>query len=132
MGLFLINCLVNHNEYINSKLREVSVEEGLAIADAKLDIDKVAGTQPGLLVMGQDRNQIIDQMMKEFEHKAYDSFSRYKFLMGGYNSAKWVMLNELKGRLGEKKSPSPFKPIVTLAKTNIGQFKAKQFMESIA
>ena len=34
----VINCLVNHNEYINSKLKEVSVEEGLAIAEELFQI----------------------------------------------------------------------------------------------
>ena len=34
----VINCLVNHNEYINSKLREVSVEEGLVIAEELFQI----------------------------------------------------------------------------------------------
>ena len=44
----VINCLVNHNEYINSKLREVSVEEGLAIAEELFQILNQRGDGIGL------------------------------------------------------------------------------------
>ena len=44
----VINCLVNHNEYINSKLREVSVEEGLAIAQELFQILNKRGDGIGL------------------------------------------------------------------------------------
>ena len=44
----VINCLVNHNEYINSKLREVSVEEGLAIAEELFQILNKRGDGIGL------------------------------------------------------------------------------------
>ena len=44
----VINCLVNHNEYINSKLREVSVEEGLAIAEELFQILDERGDGIGL------------------------------------------------------------------------------------
>ena len=44
----VINCLVNHNEYINSKLREVSVEEGLAIAEELFQILNERGDGIGL------------------------------------------------------------------------------------
>ena len=44
----VINCLVNHNEYINSKLREVSVEEGLAIAEELFQILDKRGDGIGL------------------------------------------------------------------------------------
>jgi len=44
----VINCLVNHNEYINSKLREVSVEEGLVIAEELFQILDKRGDGIGL------------------------------------------------------------------------------------
>jgi hypothetical protein len=53
---------------------------------------------------------IADQMI-ESEKKAWDSLSRYKFMMFGYHAAQWVMLN----RLGPKK-PNPFAPLVKFAR----------------
>ena len=44
----VINCLVNHNEYINSKLREVSVEQGMAIAEELFQILNQRGDGIGL------------------------------------------------------------------------------------
>ena len=44
----VINCLVNHNEYINSKLKEVSVEEGLVIAEELFQILNQRGDGIGL------------------------------------------------------------------------------------
>ena len=44
----VINCLVNHNPYINSKLREVSVEEGLVIAEELFQILNQRGDGIGL------------------------------------------------------------------------------------
>ena len=44
----VINCLVNHNEYINSKLREVSVEQGLVIAEELFQILDKRGDGIGL------------------------------------------------------------------------------------
>ena len=44
----VINCLVNHNKYINSKLREVSVEEGLVIAEELFQILNKRGDGIGL------------------------------------------------------------------------------------
>ena len=44
----VINCLVNHNEYINSKLKEVSVEEGLVIAEELFQILNKRGDGIGL------------------------------------------------------------------------------------
>ena len=44
----VINCLVNHNPYINSKLREVSVEEGLVIAEELFQILDQRGDGIGL------------------------------------------------------------------------------------
>ena len=44
----VINCLVNHNEYINSKLKEVSVEQGLAIAEELFQILNKRGDGIGL------------------------------------------------------------------------------------
>ncbi len=44
----IINCLVNHNEVINKKLKEVSVEEGLAIAEELFQILNKRGDGIGL------------------------------------------------------------------------------------
>ena len=44
----VINCLVNHNEYINSKLKEVSVEQGLVIAKELFQILNKRGDGIGL------------------------------------------------------------------------------------
>ena len=44
----VINCLVNHNEYINSKLKEVSVEQGLVIAEELFQILNKRGDGIGL------------------------------------------------------------------------------------
>ena len=44
----VINCLVNHNKYINSKLKEVSVEEGLVIAEELFQILNKRGDGIGL------------------------------------------------------------------------------------
>ena len=44
----VINCLVNHNEYINSKLKEVSVEEGNIIATELFEILNKRGDGIGL------------------------------------------------------------------------------------
>ena len=44
----VINCLVNHNEYINSKLKEVPVEEGLVIAEELFQILDIRGDGIGL------------------------------------------------------------------------------------
>ena len=44
----VINCLINHNEYINSKLKEVSVEEGLVIAEELFQILDKRGDGIGL------------------------------------------------------------------------------------
>ena len=44
----VINCLVNHNKYINSKLKEVSVEEGLVIAEELFQILDKRGDGIGL------------------------------------------------------------------------------------
>ena len=44
----VINCLVNNNEYINSKLKEVSVEQGLVIAEELFQILNKRGDGIGL------------------------------------------------------------------------------------
>jgi hypothetical protein len=48
----------------------------------------------------------------EAERKAWDSLSRYKFMMFGYWAAMWVHLN----RIGGFKQPSPFKYLVRAAR----------------
>ena len=44
----VINCLVNHNKYINTKLKEVSVEQGLVIAEELFQILNKRGDGIGL------------------------------------------------------------------------------------
>ena len=46
------------------------------------------------------------------ERKAWDSLSRYKFLMFGYHAAQWVLLNQV----SDTRSKNPFAALVALAK----------------
>lgn len=50
--------------------------------------------------------------MKTAERKAWDSLSRYKFVMFGYWAAIWVHLNRMSG--AHRKNP--FAPVVKFAK----------------
>ncbi|KKN04255.1 hypothetical protein LCGC14_1099130 [marine sediment metagenome] len=50
--------------------------------------------------------------MLEAERKAFDSLSRYKFLMFGYWAGVWVNLNNI----GGYKRPNPFAALVAAAK----------------
>ena len=54
---------------------------------------------------------IADEMV-EAERKAWDSLSRYKFMMFGYWAAVWVHLNRLDGR----PMPNPFRELVKIAR----------------
>ena len=56
---------------------------------------------------------LIRNAMDEAERKAWDAFSRYKFVMGGYHAAQWVTLNKL---LEDKRQPNPFSNLVKLAR----------------
>lgn len=51
--------------------------------------------------------------LNQAELKAWQSLSRYKFLMFGYWAALWVHLN----RIGNFKKPNPFANLVHLART---------------
>ena len=55
---------------------------------------------------------LIRDAMNEAERKAWDAFSRYKFVMGGYHAAQWVLLNKL---LEDGRQPNPFADLVKLA-----------------
>jgi hypothetical protein len=46
------------------------------------------------------------------EHKAWDSLSRYKFMMFGYWAGVWVHLNKML----EFPRPNPFKDAVKIAR----------------
>lgn len=48
------------------------------------------------------------------EAKAWDSLSRYKFMMFGYWAAMWVHLN----RIGRFKRPNPWVELVKLAEAS--------------
>jgi hypothetical protein len=53
--------------------------------------------------------------MKEAERKAWDSLSRYKFVMFGYHAGTWINLNRL---LPEReRHRNPFHALVMLART---------------
>lgn len=54
----------------------------------------------------------LESLLDEAEAKAWASLARYKFMMFGYWAAIWVHLN----RVGGFNRPSPFKPLVGLAK----------------
>jgi len=54
----------------------------------------------------------IEEERKEAERKAWDSLSRYKFMMFGYWAGLWVHLN----RLCNNKAPNPFKSFVEMAR----------------
>ncbi len=56
---------------------------------------------------------MVRNAMDEAERKAWDAFSRYKFIMGGYHAAQWVLLNKL---LEDTHQPSPFTDLVKLAR----------------
>ena len=56
---------------------------------------------------------LVRNAMDEAERRAWDAFSRYKFVMGGYHAAQWVMLNKL---LEDGRQPNPFANLVKLAR----------------
>lgn len=60
----------------------------------------------------------IDQELAEAEAKAWDSLSRYKFMMYGYWCGVWVHLNRISG----ENRPNPWRGLVEIAKARrIGQ-----------
>ena len=61
---------------------------------------------------------LVRNAMDEAERKAWDAFSRYKFLMGGYHAAQWVILNKL---LENGRQPNPFANLVKLAREHTGK-----------
>ena len=54
----------------------------------------------------------VRTQMAEAERKAWDSFGRYKFVMGGYWCGVWVDLNKCL----DKPEPNPFRSLVSLAR----------------
>jgi len=58
----------------------------------------------------------IEASLNEAERKAWDSLSRYKFVMFGYWAGVWVHLNRISG----KKRPNPWKQIVIGARSKRG------------
>ena len=61
---------------------------------------------------------LVRNAMDEAERKAWGAFSRYKFFMGGYHAAQWVLLNKL---LEDAHQPSPFANLVKLAREHTGK-----------
>lgn len=58
----------------------------------------------------------------EAERKAWDSLSRYKFLMFGYHAAGWVKYN----RLDNDPAPNPFRALVRKARSEQKSITDKQ------
>lgn len=55
------------------------------------------------------------EAMAEAERKAWDSLSRYKFLMFGYHAAQWVTLRRLV-QSNVDFLPNPWRDLVTVAR----------------
>jgi hypothetical protein len=56
----------------------------------------------------------LNRALDEAERRAWDSLSRYKFLLFGYYAAQHVTLNKLNSK--KTKRPNPFKNLVKLAR----------------
>ena len=54
----------------------------------------------------------LEEQLQEAELKAWDSLSKYKFVMFGYWAGVWVHLN----KLSETPKPNPFRGLVIAAK----------------
>lgn len=63
--------------------------------------------------------QTVDLLseLDEAECKAWDSLSRYKFMMFGYWASIWVHLN----RISEEHRPNPWRKVVHLARKAIAE-----------
>jgi hypothetical protein len=61
-------------------------------------------------------NRNLKRALAEAERKAWDSLSRYKFLMFGYHAAQFVTLNRLSPK--EKRLPNPFRGLVKYARAH--------------
>lgn len=57
-------------------------------------------------------HEILLSELKEAERKAWNSLSRYKFVMFGYWAGVWVHLNRISGQ----RFPNPWKNIVLQAR----------------
>lgn len=64
--------------------------------------------------------------INEAEAKAIDALARYKFTMFGYWAGIWVHLNKIEGQ----KRPSPFRPLVKVAKAQREQDAAAALWEA--
>lgn len=61
-------------------------------------------------------NRNLKHALAEAERKAWDSLSRYKFLMFGYHAAQFVTLNRLNRQ--DKRLPNPFRGLVKFARAH--------------
>jgi len=64
----------------------------------------------------QTKRKILDELSAK-ETAAWDSLSKYKFIMFGYHAAIWVTLN----RIHRCRQRNPFLDVVKLAKLKIGK-----------
>lgn len=62
-------------------------------------------------------NRNLKSALAEAEQKAWDSLSRYKFLMFGYHAAQFVTLNRLNPKT--KRLPNPFRGLVKFARAHM-------------
>ena len=67
----------------------------------------------------------IERKKEEARVKAITNLGRYKFMNFGYWAAVWIHLNQLSG----KKTPSPFKDFVDLARQKMTYEKYREERE---
>ena len=60
-------------------------------------------------------HQSMDDALAEAERKAWDSLSRYKFVMFGYWCGVWVHLNRVSGQ----QRSNPWRPLIKLAQEHV-------------
>ena len=66
----------------------------------------------------QTKRKILDELRAK-ETTAWDSLSKYKFIMFGYHAAIWVTLN----RIHRCRQRNPFLDVVKLAKIKIEKIR---------
>ena len=81
--------------------------------DLQEDASPTSAADAGRIDEHLHHRLMVRNAMDEAERKAWDAFSRYKFIMGGYHAAQWVTLNKL---LEDAHQPSPFSDLVKLAR----------------
>ena len=57
----------------------------------------------------------MDEALAEAERKAWDSLSRYKFVMFGYWCGVWIHLNRVSGQ----RRPNPWRRLVKFAQEHV-------------